>query len=434
MKKVINFYEMADSWMNFNDEKPLLYELIEDFIYFCFFYPIAIVVLYAVSHDTLQIIKGFIILIAIFAMTVIRKKIKHLSLFIIMHIALMAIYFLLAQNFLDKLVYTLFLLPHFFISFKKRLNQSREYIKLTYIMLGECLLGVLYIALLFFNLVIPQKFIIVLSLLSVLVFIAYYHIVRANKLMDWEQKYTDNASGNLNKYSRVFSGLAVLIICIFLGLSYGLGLFKAAGNIDNSIINFFAWISSNKASTEYKPPKETTSNSDKEEQQGLEQLRKNNKPTPKILIMFYTAMEYIVGAIVIILIIFFIIAIIREFYRTFYDKIGNPNEKREFVFSLDDVVEHTKVNLRKITKVISHPVDLSNRKKIRKLYKKKVLSYKAKGISLDINQSTGEIENEINMKAGSNLSVLTSLYDTARYSKNEPSKEDLEKARNLTNS
>lgn len=431
MKKEVLKYEMPDSWLHFNDKKSLLCELTETFIYFCIIYPLASFVLFFYYRNVFFVLSNFIILFTMLSMTIISVKIKPLFLFLLLNFFIIGLTIYLSSKDLQTIIFALVSVASFIICLKKRVTLSRSILKPSNFVLGACFLGVLYILSLGANLKYIPALIIIFSLILIIVSMVYIHISRANKLSDWEQKYANESPDKIHKFSGIFAAGIVVILLFSFGLAYELRLFSAAKTIDYKIISFF---STKNVKNNYVLPEK---NNQKQQNFEMDFIKNDKnryvKPNP-ILQSFYKVLELVTFIIVSILIIWLFIKILKAFYFSFYDKYGNENEKREFIFSKDEVLSRTKETIKQVSQKIMEPLDLSNRKKIRKIYYKTVIGYKNKTTKITEYNSANEIASQIKHTSNKDITDITNIYEKARYGKLECSDEDVNKIKHLLNS
>lgn len=74
-------------------------------------------------------------------------------------------------------------------------------------------------------------------------------------------------------------------------------------------------------------------------------------------------------------------------------------------------------------------LNLSNKAKLRKYYKKLIKRYGEKGLIIKKSSTSKELQNGILDLTGNNVENITKIYDKCRYSSYEPTKEDIDKLR-----
>jgi len=130
----------------------------------------------------------------------------------------------------------------------------------------------------------------------------------------------------------------------------------------------------------------------------------------------------------IIYLLFVLVTKVKNFYKSLSHKKPFKKEQREFVISIDDIIAKIKQGF-KIE--LNLPINMSNRKKIRKLYHKLIKSYKIKGILAYSFNTPLEIESKVSELLGKNISEATIIYEKARYSDAECSIVDVDKMKSF---
>jgi hypothetical protein len=69
---------------------------------------------------------------------------------------------------------------------------------------------------------------------------------------------------------------------------------------------------------------------------------------------------------------------------------------------------------------------LTDKEKIRRFYKNKILKYKRNNVIINNSSSTYEIQKEVFYKASENIENITKVYEKARYSNEEITQNDMD--------
>ena len=113
-----------------------------------------------------------------------------------------------------------------------------------------------------------------------------------------------------------------------------------------------------------------------------------------------------------------------------YNKV-KTKEQRESIFSIEDFKENLKDKSLGFKNVFKENFNLSNKKRIRKVYSKKIKEYKHKGIIVEKYFTPLEISNNVKTNMDNDIKEATEIYEKARYSQEECSKEDVERIKSL---
>lgn len=415
MNEQIDMYFVSEDFLTNNYNKTLNYELVENLIYFLSFYPILAAIYYITHKNVLSLISIFLVIIPIFTMTYFRIKIKKISSFRISIFLVLIVSFLICMKLFNTYVFGIFLIPWTLQCLQKASIKQRVKFNKSHLICLELFLflQLFLCALLKYYLI--EKVILIVSITIAIISITYIAKIRTVRLSmdDSGRKTFDTKENNIFIFS--LAALSILII-IFM---YTTGIFKVASNITNSFASKFLEPTNgitmdfvnNENNSDLRPMKDELPFDE-----GVESISKFGTILAIIVKVIGKILYIAIMSIIILLIVNSLIIILK--------KLKNQ-EKVNLVFEEDyfkkEIREKTKVIKRKINKVIYK----NNNEKIRRLYKNKVLSYSRKNIKINKFLSTKEIEKEIFNKTNENIQNLTQVYEKARYSNLEVSKEEL---------
>lgn len=417
MNEQIDMYFVSEDFLTNNYNKTLNYELVENLIYFLSFYPIIAAIHYITHKNLLSLLSIFLIIIPIFTMTYFRIKIKKISSFRISIFLVLIVSFLICMKLFNTYVFGIFLIPWTLQCLQKASIKQKVKFNKSYLICLELFLffQLFLCALLKYYLI--EKVILIVSITIAIISITYIAKIRTVRLSmdDSGRKTFDTKENNIFIFS--LAALSILII-IFM---YTTGIFEVASNITNSFASKFLEPTNgitmdfvnNENNSDLRPMKDELPFDE-----GVESISKFGTILSIIVKVIVKILYIAIMSIIILLIVNSLIIILK--------KLKNQ-EKVNLVFEEDyfkkEIREKTKVIKRKINKVIYK----NNNEKIRRLYKNKVLSYSRKNIKINRFLSTKEIEKEIFNKTNENIQNLTQVYEKARYSNLEVSKEELVK-------
>ena len=417
MNEQIDMYFVSEDFLTNNYNKTLNYELVENLIYFLSFYPILAAIHYITHKNVLSLLSIFLIIIPIFTMTYFRIKIKKISSFRISIFLVLIVSFLICMKLFNTYVFGIFLIPWTLQCLQKASIKQKVKFNKSYLICLELFLffQLFLCALLKYYLI--EKVILIVSITIAIISITYIAKIRTVRLSmdDSGRKTFDTKENNIFIFS--LAALSILII-IFM---YTTGIFEVASNITNSFASKFLEPTNgitmdfvnNENNSDLRPMKDELPFDE-----GVESISKFGTILAIIVKVIGKILYIAIMSIIILLIVNSLIIILK--------KLKNQ-EKVNLVFEEDyfkkEIREKTKVIKRKINKVIYK----NNNEKIRRLYKNKVLSYSRKNIKINRFLSTKEIEKEIFNKTNENIQNLTQVYEKARYSNLEVSKEELVK-------
>lgn len=417
MNEQIDMYFVSEDFITNNYNKTLNYELVENLIYFLSFYPILAAIHYITHKNVLSLLSIFLVIIPIFTMTYFRIKIKKISSFRISIFLVLIVSFLICMKLFNTYVFGIFLILWTLQCLQKASIKQRVKFNKSHLICLELFLflQLFLCALLKYYLI--EKVILIVSITIAIISTTYIAKIRTVRLSmdDSGRKTFDTKENNIFIFS--LAALSILII-IFM---YTTGIFKVASNITNSFASKFLEPTNgitmdfvnNENNSDLRPMKDELPFDE-----GVESISKFGTILAIIVKVIGKIVYIVIMSIIILLIVNSLIIILK--------KLKNQ-EKVNLVFEEDyfkkEIREKTKVIKRKINKVIYK----NNNEKIRRLYKNKVLSYSRKNIKINKFLSTKEIEKEIFNKTNENIQNLTQVYEKARYSNLEVSKEELVK-------
>lgn len=100
-------------------------------------------------------------------------------------------------------------------------------------------------------------------------------------------------------------------------------------------------------------------------------------------------------------------------------------DKVTFVYNGDKKTE-IKEKVKRFRYNMKKSILLDERENVRRLYKNKILKYTSRNIVINNHLSTNEIQNEILTKTNENITKITAVYEKARYSNEDITKQDLD--------
>ena len=417
MNEQVDMYFISEDFITNNYTKTLNYELVENLIYFLSFYPVLAMIYYGIYKNLLSIILPFLMILPIFIMTYFRIKIKKISTFRILILLVLIISFLISMKLFNTYILAVFLIPWAVRCLQKALiKQTVNFNKGNLIHLEVFLFLQLFLnALLKYYII--EKLILIVSIALAIISISYISKIRTVRLsMDESGNKTFDTKDN-NIFILSLAALNILII-IFM---YATGIFNVASNITNTIANKF--LESTNGTT-----MEATFDDNKGDLELMEwelpsdEITKTNSKFGTILIII----AKILGKIIYITVMIFIIFLIANVLLIILKKL-KKQEKVNLVFENKDFKKEIREKTDVIKTKINQSIYKNNNEKVRRLYKNKILSYNRRNIEVNKFSSAQDIEKEIFNKTNENIQGLTQIYEKARYSNIEISKEDFRK-------
>jgi hypothetical protein len=426
MKNEIIITATSVSRRNMTKKKALAYDLAEAWMLFwTFFIPIAMLINRYPQGKSL-IYKGYLFIILIFAMTIIRRYMSGSFKYLLANFILILFTYLISFTFIEKVFFCLPLIICFFISLRKRIKEEINFFSILTLIWMEMLILVYYFIAFALSLTSMMNLINFASINVAISCLIYLFISRFSKLLEWEGKFIKDYVVILYKIRTACIAFISGIILFLLLLAWKGGLYKLLDMLTREIINLICRIGSFKAS-----------NNNNNKPLIKEQVIHKSKIVYKTYIIkndillailnILTGILLVVGALISIYLIIKLFIGIWEFILELTNKKPKKTEKKESVFSLEELKSSINNKAQKFKHKIDLPFNMSNQMKIRRLYFKLVEGYKSKGLQDIISNTPVEIEANIKEIANKNINEATVIYEKARYSEGVCSKEEVDR-------
>lgn len=420
MDNRVQVYSITDEYMKSNHVKTLTYELIENLMYFLCAYPIVAMINYFFDKNENMIYINLIAIIPVFFITYLRVKIKTMKKFILAILLVTTIWLIIIGHLLKQYVFMLFLIIWVIDCIKRSVVVQRVGFNKNRILIVEALLIPQIIIAAGSELKNFQVFIAVISIVIMSVSIGYICKVRNVRL---SMDDIENESFN-KKDNNIFIGGTILLILITIFILYRLGVFDSAYNLTKKIAKSLLELGRGNHSEQSSNEINNMSNGNNANM--FEGLNADNlEPPGKFAQIFAAIVKVIANIIFIAITITLSYMLINRFL--IYIKMLRNKDKVSFVFNNNNKENEIKKKVDKIKNNIRKSIFLNDKEKIRKLYKNKILKYKKENIIVNNFFSTQEIQNEVLSKALDNIEDITKVYEKARYSNEEITKDDIEK-------
>jgi hypothetical protein len=418
----IDIVQTSDSYMNLSKSKALGYELAEDWILFwTSFMPIALI-LNLSSNETILIYKGLFYIIFIFAMTLIRRNIVSSLKYLLSNLLIVLLAFIISFTFIEKVLFLVPIIICFAISIKKRKNEVIKFYTISLLLLCEFVMFICYFLALYYNFTFMANLINFSSINIAICCILYVYTSRLDMLMEWECDFVKKYSKRMRSIKLNCIAFISGIIIFFILLAWRLGIYNLLDEITSKILGWRLDVPLTPES-QVKKPSLLKDNP----------LTKSFKPTGKssYLITLISNIFQLLFYVAFFLIVIYFLFKLFKFLKSLSLKKTQKNEKRESVISMKEIVNEFKEKSASFKVELELPFNMSNRKKIRKLYHKLIKSYKAKQ-TLAFNFNTPiEIENNVREVLEKNISEATIIYEKARYSDAKCTNEDVDKMKSF---
>lgn len=431
-------YLLSSEWKNGIDYKPIVYDLIEDFMYFCMLYPVLILLFSKLDSGNGHYLSGFTTLAAFVLMTIIRRKVKKLYAYAGLLTALVILFALIPFPLPVRLSIMTCVIVAAMISVKKVVDSvKRAQLKTDPTVLVNNTLfagyrtlfagaGVFYLTWMI-SLALKVD-LLALCLTAITVFLAcfgiYIHFTGTYSLIGWK-KNKNYSFWKIRNFNWLFLFTSAAVVAVISFLSYNIVYFTGLYKIDLSILAALTHLPDNSGKTSA-PKNSDTSNGPSIYDELLK--IKHTKPSllSQIINQVLTVLLWTLLAVVVLIIV---IAVIRIIFNFFKNLRGSINEETKTVFSIKEAAADFAEKARK-TSILSFFSDSSERMKIRRIYYRLIKKYQTKGVLVSNSDSPSEIGSKVRNKSGRDIHEATLIYEKARYSHDDCSKSDLDRLKN----
>lgn len=417
-------YVLSDEWKNSIKYKPARYDFAEDFMYFCILYPF---IALAINN----FLRPFLFFIMMILMTLNRRKSKKLINYIIFHIVILFSFLatILALSTSEKIIFITALVISSAVSFAKLKNRNNTFAGNSLVCTGIPFMYITYIAALYLQ----HQVVIYICFICCTIFIICFTIYKNKSctfgVLVCSEGYSKDSLKKVKSLNLLFSFVSSIVIAFISFITYKAVYLTGIDRVDAYIIKFFSGSNMNLASqSNMNNPKVANWYKSRSGVQKAFLRNGQNKTLPKIIAYTF----YVIIAIFIIIVITeFILIPIFKSLRNALRKAGNSiNEEAETVFPFTDIKNEIGEEIKKIPHKLNIFSDNSNSMKVRKIYYRTIKRYKLKGIKIVNYDTPHEIKGKIEDNAKTDINILTDIYEKARYSDEECSKNDVMKAKN----
>lgn len=412
---------ITDDYMKCNYIKTLEYEWLENLIYFLCTYPIIAILNHVINKNDNMLYLNFLTIIPIFLMTYLRVKIKTMKKFILGIILVMTMSAIIIGLVLKQYIFLAILILFAINCVKMSTSKQRVEFNKFKLLIVEALLIPQIIIAAGANLKEVQVLTSIISIAIMLISIGYICKARNVRL---SMDDTENESFN-KKDNNIFIAGTISLIVIIIFILFMLGTFDVAYDLTKKIASSLLNMGKGNFNN---PSSELTNSISQNNNQSNIEMNLPNVGEPSKLAQIIVKIINIIFDIVFIMIVITVSYLFINRLLIYIKNLKNK-DKVTFVFNTDNKNE-IKKKVEKVRLKINKILFLNDKERIRKLYKEKILKYKKNNINVSNFSSTNEIQKEILNKVCHNIEDITTVYEKARYSNEEITKEDMQIIKN----
>jgi hypothetical protein len=375
----------------------------------------------------IPIYKGFILYLLTFILQWFRNKSKNFFVFTVGHILLILMSFLLGSNLIEKWIYALLTSALVISSFKLYLSEIKNAFGIPLLVAGESIFFLVFLFNLYMKYSIIQPFLNSFSLVYILLFMVYMHILNIDTSLEIITKNSIQPVSQIKSFNNKIIGLFLFLVAVILMICPYLHIQDLIKLLGQGLLTFIRFLFSLGKHEEQLPP---VGSEEPLKPNGSDQLILPKGETNPLITFIEEILIYVVDIAVVIGIIALICYALYQLYKNFYANSSSANETKEFISPLLKT-EKTNIGFNPFKKILAS-FNATNNEKIRKIYSKKVNQYTRLGLKVS-NDTATEISTTAKTSINKDISELTTYYEKARYSNIEASKEDLINVKTLSN-
>lgn len=426
MKEEYSSYKFSEDFHMLSSRKKLLYDITEMILSFLCFYPLLACVIYTAHFKNDDVLDGVLLLIPLLIMAIVRKKTKNFILYIIYTLLVIGVGIILMWTEGLIVFHSIFLLSYGIYSVYKRVKGKNNFWRFNNLAVMNIFLALIYGFALLNKFVILQKLIFTFAILSLLIFIIYFHYSSGDKLLQWEEYTDEEHIKNLKIINVMVSIMIIIAIGIIIIIAWKLGIFARLDFIYNNfcILVFGAFKMATVSQTDFMDMKTNPMFSFEQDNGSISTMN-----TSTIMNLFIITMKLAFFAVILIDIIAIIFVIVQKLYNRHYRKLI-LGEVIESTITKEQLSEKLRT-LRNPLNILKKAVFKTNKDKLRRIYYHNVMAYKKKGVEVEKWNTPEEIEDNVKAKYNVKLKEVTKFYEKFRYNVDEPTDEDLRAMKKL---
>lgn len=429
-------YQVSKDWHNNTDNKPLIFDFFEDFLYLCIFYPAVALLLHFVNKGTSAYLHAFLLLPVFFAMTLSRRFSKKIYIYALLQVLLLTALVFLPFSLEERLILLGSSILAVAVSGEKiayevkrselstdpRRGADNRFMEWYTPILGSAFLYIVYLV----SLALDVKAVITFCFFSFAIFLiafrVYSHTSGTYALKFWEHIEQNGTSRNFTAFFTVLLAAGIGFVSFIV---YEIVYLTGLDRLDGYFLNYLKNGRTIKDEIQNAPDLP-------------EAIKTVEEAAPKKMpkVAAATGLEGFIYKLFIIalwvgvafLALYILAAILRWIFRIIANLRKNINEETESVFSIEDAKDQLAEKFRSLRMRI--PIaGTSNRSKIRRLYYKVIHKASLSGKTIRDSDAPFEICEKVKNKTAGDLSAATGLYEKARYAEDDCTPEDVEAAK-----
>ncbi|MDP4146477.1 MAG: hypothetical protein Q8936_18675 [Bacillota bacterium] len=429
MSERIASYEMPEFWSAAISIKDLKYELMEIVMTFILLFPTAASFSYYAESNVKAEAGSLLVVLFPLAMTTVRRTVKNIYISIVLHLIIAAMFFIVPLDASKHFFFILYIIYCVYSSIHGYFRVNRKFWNYSSFVLGEVSLCISALIWSFKDDKFIYYTIILMAAVFALIFIVYYSKSRIERLVVLEKQYDYNSVDKVktiyNKFITSILGVLVvgyvILYSIFGSITWKIEHFSKMGLLTAlaAVGKVFGGVR-------------------------MEQLMKNVRDRQKNMMKVsfadtrivkhdskYDAIGNVLGVIITIigitLLVIYFYTLVRYFYFNFIKGTKvisqDDDEKVERIYLKNKNIEKLDNNIDEIRQALG--INITEREKVRRRYKKVITKYRKKGIMPKMVDTTSDIKTKINNSTGDNIDRLTEIYQKVRYSKEGPTDNEI---------
>lgn len=424
-------HEMPQDWKN-RASKSIGFYFAEDILLFLIFYPANVMILQITNHSAAAYLWPLILLAAMLASTLNRKKSNRMILFFPLQLAIAVLMTIAAPDLAGRFLFgteSFIITVYAFYTYMQDIKLQNKYKEDPYGMsqalyfgtgmlcFGTVALYITFLTALGFHLGTNQTVTLLCYCCMLIVYEVYQHWSGTRTLM---QDYKPTEAFALRRLSRIFTVCAIFIIPIVAAITETIYLYSGLENVDYALIRLLSGGYLNPHAT---MPQHTDQKQSSSPMEAIQRLAgKPSKPNPIIECILNIIFILLAAAVVLLLVI-----IIIKKLRGFFALQKNPDEIHHSVFSLKEsavAIRSGVMRRRPFHAVFS---GRPNNIRVRKTFRRFVMK---DGAAPQKGKTPTELMRRLD--STSDTQQAAQIYEKARYSDSECTQEEVARFKKLT--
>lgn len=412
----IDSYKIPDLGKFNKSPKKASFQILENLMLFLIFYPVMLSILGILHKNSFIFIHEIALIAYVILINLIRIKVSKHAVAISLTLVLSCIFILIPFPYYERFLYCIYAVLALINSIRKFYKINFTFYSASFFVLGEVLLSLNLVGSYALKNLTSRYLTLFYAVILSLVFLFYSSRSKYELLINSETGTNSNRPISLSSKKMLISMLFAFLVFMCFTLSITSPISSIGDQaLVNSLANIFSTNNTpglNQESNEniFKKLQNPYMNKSNKQAQENSTYRNNSFLNKYVYLILFLILAFIISLIMSKIIKFLVNA-----------KIENQQDATTETTFLNEDFKKDISNI-----VPKFNFNLSNKEKLRKHYKKLIKHYNKKGLVIKDSLTAKELENKILNLTGDDIKNITKIYDKARYSLYEPTKNDID--------